>query len=118
MAHGATVASIERHEVVVMVMHAVERRRALARILHEAPRVDPRFAGLHVTIILYRERAAQMFERLVELEAAGNDNVAEIRRALIETSARIEAVASVVGAPHPGESWNMDWLDEPTLRRR
>jgi hypothetical protein len=114
------VANLERHEVVGMVMHAasVERRRALARALHEAPRVDPRFASLHVTIVLFRERAAEMFKKLVELEAAGNTQAAELRRALVETSAKVEALASVVGAPRAGESWDMDWLDEPTLPRR
>src|SRR5512139_1393883 len=65
--------SISGDGAVRMVMHAasVERRRALARALHEAPRVDARFASLHVAIVLYRERAATMFRRLVELEAAG-----------------------------------------------
>jgi hypothetical protein len=100
-----------------MVMHAVERRRVLARMLHEAPRVDPRFASLHVTIILYRQRAAETFKKLVALEAAGND-VSDIRRALVEEAAKIEAIATVVGAPSPREGWDMDWLDEPTLPRR
>lgn len=112
--------------MVVMVMHAAsewactidERRRALARVLHEAPRVDQRFASLHVTIVLYRERAAQMFKKLVELEAAGNDNFAHVRRALVEEAEKIEAIAAVVGAPGAGESWDMDWIDEPTLQRR
>lgn len=101
-----------------MVMHAasVERRRALARALHEAPRVDPRFATLHVSIVLYRERAAALFRRLVELEAAGNDNVALVRRALIACSEKIESIASVVGAPSVHAPF--DWLDAPTIPRR
>jgi len=96
---------------------SVERRRALARALHEAPRVDPRFATLHVSIVLYRERAAVLFRRLVELEAAGNDNVAPIRRALIACSERIESIASVVGAPS-ALATPFDWLDAPTIPRR
>ena len=102
-----------------MVMHAasVERRRALARVLHEAPRVDSRFASLHVAIVLYRERAAQLFKRLVELEVKGDNKGAEIRRALLECSERIETLAGIVGAPEPG-LMSFDWLDEPTLRRR
>lgn len=100
-------------------MHAasVERRRALARVLHEAPRVDPRFASLHVSIILYRERAAVLFRRLLEIEVAGNDNVAPIRRALMACSEHVEGVATVVGAPGATLS-NHDWLDAPTLPRR
>lgn len=102
-----------------MVMHAasVERRRALARALHEAPRVDARFASLHVAIVLYRERAATLFRRLVELEAEGNDNVAEIRRAVVACSELVETLATAVGAP--GALWRgYDWIDAPTLPRR
>ena len=102
-----------------MVMHAasVERRRALARALHEAPRVDARFAPVHVAIILYRERAAALFRRLVELEAAGNDNIAQVRRALITCSEQVESLAALVGAP--GAVWReYDWLDAPTIPRR
>ena len=100
-------------------MHAasVERRRALARALHEAPRVDARFATLHVSIILYRERAAALFRRLVELEAAGNDNVAAVRRALIACSEQVESLANALGAPG-AVCREYDWLDAPTIPRR
>jgi hypothetical protein len=100
-------------------MHAasVERRRALARVLHEAPRVDPRFATLHVAIILYREQAAALFRRFVELEAAGNENAAELRRTLVRCSEQVEGVASVVGAPD-ARGPMFDWLDAPTIPRR
>jgi hypothetical protein len=102
-----------------MVMHAasVERRRALARALHEASPVDARFAPLHVAIVLYRERAAALFRRLVELEAAGNDNIEPIRSALIRCSEHVETLAAAVGAPSP--LWRgYDWLDAPTIPRR
>ncbi|MBA3502329.1 MAG: hypothetical protein H0T65_18335 [Deltaproteobacteria bacterium] len=101
------------------MMHAasVERRRALARVLHEAPRVDPRFATLHVAIILYREQAAALFRRFVELEAAGNENAAELRRTLVRCSENVEGIASAVGAPGArGPAY--DWLDAPTIPRR
>ena len=102
-----------------MVMRAasVDRRRALARVLHEAPRVDPRIATVHVAIILYREQAAAMFRRLVDLEAAGNEAASEMRRVLVRCSERIEEIASLVGAPGAREP-TYDWLDEPTLPRR
>jgi len=99
-------------------MHAtsVERRRALARALHEAPRIDPKFATLHVQIVLYRERAAAMFRRLLELEAAGRE-VALLRRALVTCSEQIETLATILGAPSAaGPAY--DWLDEPTIPRR
>jgi hypothetical protein len=100
-------------------MHAasVERRRALARRLHEAPRVDARFASLHVVIVLYRERAAALFRQIVALEAAGNDNVAHLRLALIACSEKIEGIATVVGAPQATMA-SYDWLDAPTIPRR
>ena len=102
-----------------MVMRAasVERRRALARVLHEAPRVDPKLATLHVQIVLYRERAAALFRQLVELEAKGNENVAPIRRALIACSEQVESLAAVVGAP--GVRFQAyDFADAPTIPRR
>lgn len=101
-----------------MVMHAgsVERRRALARALHEAPRIDPKFATLHVQIVLYRERAAEIFRRLVAMEAEGSD-VALLRRALVTCSAQIETLATILGAPSAaGPAY--DWLDASTIPRR
>lgn len=71
-----------------------ERRRALARALHAAPAAPPsiaaRLEALHAAISAYRARAIQLHARLFELEAAGNDNVAPLRRALIEASVQIE----------------------------
>ena len=102
-----------------MVMRAasVERRRALARALHEAPRVDPKLATLHVQIVLYRERAAVVFRRLVDLEAQGNDNITPIRRALIACSEQIESLATLVDAP--GARFQAyDFADAPTIPRR
>ena len=99
-------------------MHAasVDRRRALARMLHESPRVDARYASLHVAIILYREQAAALFRRFVELEAAGNEHAAELRRVLVRCSEEVEVVAGVVGAPGPRGPAH-DWLDTPTIPR-
>ena len=106
-----------------MVMHAasVERRRALARALHEAriggpDRINPAFATLHVQIVLYRERAAVLFRRLVDLEAEGRD-VAQVRRALVACSERVETLATIVGAPAAAMP-AYEWLDAPTLPRR
>jgi ABC-type uncharacterized transport system fused permease/ATPase subunit len=98
-------------------MHAVERRRALARVLHEAPRVDPRIATIHVSIILYREQAAALFRRLVELEAAGNENASELRRTLVRVSENVEGIASLIGAPG-ARGPTSDWLDAPTIPRQ
>ena len=102
-----------------MVMRAasVERRRALARVLHEAPPVEPRIATLHVSIILYREQAAALFRRLVELEAAGNENATALRRTLVQCSENVEAIASLIGAPG-ARGPTYDWLDAPTIPRR
>jgi hypothetical protein len=102
---------------VVMYAASVERRRALARVLHEAPRVDPRFATLHVAIILYREQAAALFLRFVDLEAAGNENAAELRRTLVTCSEGVEGIATVVGAPC-ARGPASDWLEAPTIPRR
>lgn len=100
-------------------MHAasVERRRALARVLHEAPRVDPRIATLHVAIVLYRERAAALFDRLAAHEAAGSRDAARIRRVLVACSAQVEEIASLVGAPG-ARSPVLDWPELPTIPRR
>jgi hypothetical protein len=102
-----------------MVMHAasVERRRALARVLHEAPRLDPRYATLHIAIILYREQAAALFRRFVELEAQGDETATELRKTLVRCSEQVERVASIVGAPD-ARGPTFDWLDEPTIPRR
>ena len=99
-----------------MSVASVERRRTLARALHE-PNV--RFAPLHATIELYRECAWALFKRLAELEAAGNDNVAPLRRALLACSEQVEGLARLIGAPSglpPPDS--LDWLDAPTLPRK
>jgi len=79
----------------------------------------------------YRARAIRLHAQLLELEVAGNDNIAPLRRALIESSVRIEDVArALVGTgpvrwPHATQSHaalaeqdNDDWLDVPTLRCR
>jgi hypothetical protein len=108
-----------------MVMQAasVERRRALARALHEGSggpgspdRIDPKFATLHVQIVLYRERAAALFRRLVDLEGAGRD-VAQVRRALVACSERVETLATIVGAPAAAMP-AYEWLEAPTVPRR
>jgi hypothetical protein len=93
------------------------RHRALARLLHEAPRIDPNLASLHVQIVLYRERAAALFRRLVELEAQGNDNLAPFRLALIRCSERVEELAAIVDAPGARHA-AFDFADAPTIPRR
>ena len=103
-----------------MSVASIERRRTLARALHE-PRA--RFEVLHASIARYRERAALIAARLAELEAAGNDNVAPFRRALLACSEQIEGIARLVGAPTmqqqpPAWGDDLDWLDAPTLPRK
>ena len=99
-----------------MSVASVERRRALARALHEP---DARFVPLHVTIERYRERAWALFKRLAELEAAGNDNVAPLRRALLACSEQVEGLARLIGVPPgPPPADSLEWLDAPTLPRK
>ena len=79
----------------------------------------------------YRARAIRLHAQLLELEIAGNDNIAPLRRVLIESSVRIEDVARELVGTVPmrwpqatqsnapiTEQDNEDWLDAPTLRRR
>jgi len=101
-----------------MVMHAasMERRRQLARVLHE-PR-DARYAMLHVSILRYRERAAAIWVKLIDLDYAGNDNVAQLRRALLACSEQVESIARIVGVPITMMPPAQEWLEMPTLPRR
>ena len=107
-----------------LARHAdLERRRTLARALHEPPRprarrITEQLDALRAALAQYRERAIAIHKRLVELEVAGNDNVAELRHALIASSVQIESITrSLVDSPDPGEPVD-DWPDEPTLRTR
>jgi hypothetical protein len=83
------------------------RRRELARALHEPPaprarRISEQLEVLRGAIATYRERAIALHARLVELEASGNDNVAAIRRTLIDSSVRIENGArALIETPDP-----------------
>jgi hypothetical protein len=108
-----------------------ERRRELARALH-APRpsrargITDRLEEMAAQIALYRAKAIALHARLMELESAGNDNVADLRRRLIESSVAIEGIArALVSAPteprlargtEAVESPADDWSDQPTLR--
>jgi hypothetical protein len=106
-----------------------ERRRELARALHESgpPRsrgIAERLDQMRTQLAQYRAAAIALHARLVELESAGNDNIAALRRQLIASSVQIEGVGrSIVGSPEPtrwprGTEQIEDWPDEPTLRRR
>lgn len=102
-----------------LARHAdLERRRVLARALHEparprARRITEQLEQLRIAIAQYRARAIVFHARLLELEAAGNDNVARLRKTLIESSVQIEDVArSLVDSPEPG---TCEWNDIPTL---
>ena len=110
------------------------RRRELARALHTP---QPRAAGIalrldrmRVLLARYRAEAISLHARLVELELAGNDNIAPLRRALIESSVQIENIGRMLaGAPMPEWSHGRDrlargteplviedeWGDQPTL---
>jgi hypothetical protein len=99
-----------------MSVASIERRRTLARALHEP---SERYAPLHATIETYRERARAMVRRLAELEAAGNDNVGPLRRALLACTEQVESVARLIGAPPgPPPADSLDWLDAPTIPRK
>ena len=113
------------------------RRRELARALHTP---QPRAAGIskrldHMRVLLarYRAEAIALHARLVALELAGNDNVAPLRRALIESSVQIESIGRML-ADSPMPAWHTDrsredrrfargtdqldeWVDQPTIRR-
>jgi hypothetical protein len=99
-----------------LARHAdTERRRTLARALHEPPppytrRITEQLEALRLAIARFREHAIVIQARLVELEDAGNDNVAILRRTLIASSVRIENVARLLTDAD-------EWPDEPTLRR-
>jgi hypothetical protein len=91
-----------------------ERRRMLARALHEtrprARRITAQLEALRLALAQYRERAIAVHERLVALEAAGNDNVAALRKTFIEAAVRIEQHARALAeAPDPAPG--------PELRR-
>jgi hypothetical protein len=100
-----------------MNVASLQRRRALARALHE-PRRGARFAALEVSILRYREHAAAIFKKLVELENAGNDNIAPLRRALILCSEQIEGIARLLGVESVPLAPAQEWIDAPTLPRR
>jgi hypothetical protein len=76
-------------------------------------RIIEQLEALRIAIAQYRERAIVIHARLVELEAAGNDNVAILRRTLIASSLQIESVARQLVEDAPDVD---DWPDEPTLR--
>src|SRR5687767_3476513 len=73
-----------------LARHAdLERRRELARALHEP--LPPRARGIteqlemmRHQLALYRAQAILLHARLLELEIAGNDNMGALRRQLIE----------------------------------
>ncbi len=119
------------------------RRRELARALHtppqQAPRIAERLDHMRTLLAKYRAEAIALHARLVALELAGNDNVAPLRRALIESSQRIESIGRLLSnaplpewfqgsdrrfargteiAPADAEPDPADeWIDQPTLRR-
>ena len=81
-----------------------------------ARRITEQLDALRAALAKYRERAIAIHRRLVELESAGNDNVAELRQTLIASSIQIESVTrSLVDAPAVESN---DWPDEPTLDLR
>ena len=117
---GLPPAALARH------VHGVQRRRELAQALHSAPRARTRriteqLDVLRMEIARYRAAAIALHARLVELEAAGNDNISQLRRTLIESSVQIEdVVRTLVDSPDPARrpAFDGDWLDVPTIRRR
>jgi hypothetical protein len=121
-----------------LARHAdLERRRELARALHAPPvrarSIIERLDQMAAQIALYRAQAIALHARLKELEAAGphnayNDNVAELRRRLIESSVAIIAIESITRSIVTAEPTRFargtesidalnEWNDQPTLRR-
>lgn len=82
-----------------------ERHRELARALHEkpqrAPQISERLEALRDQIALYREKAIALHARLLELEEAGED-VAALRKMLIDSSVRLEQVVRDLIESEPG----------------
>jgi hypothetical protein len=82
-----------------------ERRRELARALHEPPRPRARRISEQLEVIRaqlerYRERAMALHAKLLDLETSGNDNLASLRKTLIESSVRLEGGArSLIETP-------------------
>ncbi len=85
---------------------------------------------MRLLLARYRAEAISLHARLVALELAGNNNVAPLRRALIESSVQIESVGRML-SDSPPPAWSeqprpariargtepLDEWTEPTLRR-
>lgn len=110
------------------------RRRELARALHApktcAPAIMDRLEHMRGLLAKYRSEAIALHARLVALELAGNDNIAPLRRALIESSVSIESICQLIEGRCPtAESEPRiargteavepidEWGEQPTLRR-
>lgn len=103
------------------------RRRELARALHApkrcAPSISERLEHMRGLLAKYRAEAIALHARLIELELAGNDNVAPLRRALIASSVQIESISKFIDGPcgsprfARGTEQLDEWIDQPTLRR-
>lgn len=103
------------------------RRRELARALHTPkqcpPAITQQLERMRGLLAKYRAEAIALHARLIELELAGNDNIAPLRRALIASSVQIESISSLIeGRCEPrlarGTEQLDEWIDQPTLRRR
>lgn len=107
------------------------RRRELARALHApkrcAPAIADRLEHMRGLLAKYRSEAIALHARLVALELAGNDNIAPLRRALIESSVQIESISQLLEGRCPkaeseprlarGTEPLDEWIDQPTLKR-
>ena len=107
------------------------RRRELARALHApktcAPAIMDRLEHMRGLLAKYRSEAIALHARLVALELAGNDNIAPLRRALIESSVSIESICQLIEALPESEPRIArgteavepidEWGEQPTLRR-
>jgi hypothetical protein len=83
---------------------SVERRRELARALHTEPkrarRITERLEELQVAIAQYRALAIDLHARLLELEPANRDQIAELRKRLIDSSVALEgSIRELVETP-------------------
>ena len=80
-------------------------------------RTTERYEALYSRITQYRELTARLQAKIDELERAGNDNTAGLRRALRQSLDEVERMAKLVGAPPPDDDADLDWLDAPTVPR-
>ncbi len=94
-----------------------------------APAITDRLEHMRGLLAKYRSEAIALHARLVALELAGNDNIAPLRRALIESSVQIESISQFIEGRCPKTEARLargseavepidEWVEQPTLKRQ